>query len=108
MRIMKKGRLIGLRSLIIIVASLLSLLVPLTSASSEETYKFERMWPTLQQPWSFSPTGIAIDAGGNVYIPDGNQMIHKLTANGQSFNNVFCRFYFDDIAPEKLDLSFWI
>ena len=54
------------------------------SASSEETYKFERMWPTLQQPWYFSlPDDIAVDGAGNVYVLDGgNHRIQKFTSSG--------------------------
>jgi len=40
-------------------------------ASSEETYEFERMWPTLQQTWYFTnPRDVAIDKKGFVY--EGN------------------------------------
>ena len=55
------------------------------SASSEETYKFERMWPTLQQPWYFNnPEDIAIDSAGNVYVVDGgNNRIQKFTSSGK-------------------------
>jgi len=53
-------------------------------ALSEETYKFNRMWPTLQQPWYFyNPTAAAIDENNNIYIADGhNHRIQKFTANG--------------------------
>ena len=33
-----------------------------TYAQSEETYRFEQMWPTLNQPWYFyQPLGVAVD-----------------------------------------------
>ena len=53
-------------------------------ALSEETYKFERMWPNIQQPWFFnSPHGIAIDVGGNIYVADeGNNRIQKFSPDG--------------------------
>ena len=54
-------------------------------ASAEEIYKFERMWPTLQQPWYFKePYGIAVDGDGNYYIADtGYHRIQKITSEGQ-------------------------
>ena len=55
-----------------------------TFASSEETYVFERMWPTLQQPWYFhSPVAVGIDSSGNVYVVDyWNHRIQKFTSDG--------------------------
>jgi tripartite motif-containing protein 71 len=60
------------------------LLVP-ASASSGKTYVFERMWPTLQQPWYFhEPRGTAIDANGTLYVVDRwNHRIKKFTSDGQ-------------------------
>jgi len=54
-------------------------------ASSNENYQFERLWPTLQQPWAFhSPCGIAMDPSGNVYVVNmSNQTLHKYTASGK-------------------------
>jgi sugar lactone lactonase YvrE len=54
-------------------------------ASSEEIYKFERMWPTLQQRWYFSkPSDIAIDSSGYVYVVEWwNHRVQKFTADGQ-------------------------
>ena len=53
-------------------------------ASSEETYKFERMWPDLLLQWNFrSPADGAIDGGRNVYVADtGNDRIRKFSQDG--------------------------
>ncbi|MFH0813302.1 MAG: 6-bladed beta-propeller [Pseudomonadota bacterium] len=52
---------------------------------AQEEYRFERMWPTLQQPWYFQePLGIALDGDGNFYVADtGNNRIQKFTSDGQ-------------------------
>lgn len=54
-------------------------------ALSEETYVFERMWPTLQQPWYFTGSvKIAMDSKGYIYSADfsgGN--ISKFSSDGQ-------------------------
>ena len=60
-----------------------------TPASPEEPYKFERMWPYIQQPWYFNlPRGIASDSYGNVYIADtGNSRIQKFSSDGNLITN---------------------
>jgi sugar lactone lactonase YvrE len=64
---------------------LMSLFLLPRSASSEENYVFERMWPTLQQPWYFSrPSGVAADTSGFIFVADnGNDRIQKFTSDGQ-------------------------
>ncbi|RLI51961.1 MAG: hypothetical protein DRP09_18680, partial [Candidatus Thorarchaeota archaeon] len=53
-----------------------------TTLYPEQTYRFERMWPTLQQPWYFYyPNGIATDRLDNVYVASPG--IQKYNANGQ-------------------------
>ncbi len=55
-----------------------------TFALSEETYVFERMWPTLQQPWYFRAADITMDNNGFVYVADGGGFrILKFTSDGQ-------------------------
>ncbi len=53
-------------------------------ALSEEIYRFERMWPALQQPWYFKqPTDVDIDNKGFIYIADTeNRRIQKFTTDG--------------------------
>lgn len=71
-----------------VVLAITVLLLP-TLASSQEPYKFERMWPTLKQPWYFkTPVGIAVDSSDFVYVADTmNHRIQKFTADGQFVNN---------------------
>ena len=67
------------------VVFLITLLLMPVLALSAETYKFERMWPTLQQPWYFTPFKIAIDKKGFVYVISNSAeyKIKKFTLNGQ-------------------------
>ncbi len=47
-------------------------------------YKFERMWPTLPQPWYISSVGVATDSKDFVYVADAdNYRIQKFTSEGQ-------------------------
>lgn len=48
-------------------------------------YRFERAWPTLQQPWYFSsPRGLAFDREGYLYLADAwNNRVSKFTGDGQ-------------------------
>ena len=52
--------------------------------SGQASYRFERMWPTLTQPWYFkNPDGLTVDTNGNVYICDtNNHRIQKFNADG--------------------------
>ena len=52
---------------------------------SEETYVFERMWPTLQQPWYFyQPEAIAVNRDGYIFVVDTwHNRIVKLTPTGK-------------------------
>jgi sugar lactone lactonase YvrE len=54
-------------------------------ALSEETYVFERMWPTIQQPWYFTGLrGIAIDKRGYIYAVDEYyHSVMKFNPDGQ-------------------------
>ena len=52
-----------------LLITILLLLLP-SLVSSQEIYKFERMWPTLKQPWYYIVSGIAVDSHGFMYITD--------------------------------------
>ena len=47
-------------------------------------YRFERMWPRLEQPWYFaSPLGLAITSDGSIYVADSfNDRIQQFTGQG--------------------------
>ncbi|OQX27112.1 MAG: hypothetical protein BWK80_07000, partial [Desulfobacteraceae bacterium IS3] len=71
----------------IIGLCVMAMLVLPASSQSEETYKFERMWPTLHQPWYFGNIGgIEVDAEGAetfVYVADiYGHCIRKFTSDG--------------------------
>ncbi len=55
------------------------------SAISGESYKFQRLFTVLQQPWYFNmPRGIATDRKGFVYVADTeNHQIQKFSVAGQ-------------------------
>ena len=55
------------------------------SAEAQGTYhRFERMWPTLQQPWYFNnPFGVAVESEGHIYVADTyNYRIQCFTQDG--------------------------
>ena len=54
-------------------------------AHADDFYRFERMWPTLQQPWYFAqPKSITLGSEGEVYIADTlNNRIVKLDSSGK-------------------------
>ena len=67
---------------------------------AEKSYRFNRMWPTLQQPWYFyTPRGIAIDAQDMVYlVVRGDNKVMKLTPGG----NVVAIWGTEGTAPGEL------
>lgn len=54
------------------------------SAWPDEIYQFERMWPTLKQPWYFNePYSVAADKYDYIYITDKlNKQILKYSSDG--------------------------
>lgn len=62
---------------------LLGLVLPLRG-QAEDVYRFQRMWPTLPQPWYFSSESVAVDKQGNVYVVDGSKYrVQKFTSDGE-------------------------
>ncbi len=69
----------------LLAVCIISLILSPVSATAEETYKFERLWPTLQQPWYFGDAeGISVDNDGFVYVADMySHCIRKFTSDGR-------------------------
>jgi len=61
-------------------------LANISTAFAEENieYRFERLWPRLEQPWYFqNPSDLAIALDGSVYVVDsGNNRIQQFSAQG--------------------------
>lgn len=87
------------------------LFISAVSAFSETTlsYRFERLWPMLAQPWYFSsPAGLACDESGNVYVADSfNKRVQKFTAQGQFITmwNGADGFHPQFATPQDIDLD---
>ena len=71
-------------SKVILLIIFCHLIIGYKYTDGEVTYKFDKLWPILPQPWYFnSPSDIAIDNNGNVYVVDtGNHRIQKFTSDG--------------------------
>ena len=63
---------------------------------ADDSYRFERMWPTLQQPWYFNqPDRVVIDEVGNVIVADTfNHRLVKLNSQGKIINTT--NFFTED------------
>ncbi|MCP4644783.1 MAG: hypothetical protein GY851_30355 [bacterium] len=63
-------------------------------ADAEVTYQFERMWPTLQQPWYFDGArDMTCDSAGNVYVTDAVFGVRTFDPDGRF------ALAFDDTIP---------
>jgi sugar lactone lactonase YvrE len=56
----------------------------LAKGEEQQTYVFDRMWPTLKQPWYFrSIVAFDVDSTGHVYVIDGEDWcVRKYTSSG--------------------------
>ncbi|HDN27703.1 MAG TPA: 6-bladed beta-propeller, partial [Thioploca sp.] len=91
-----------LRNLILLLSGLICLKSLPVLAETEELYRFERMWPVLQQPWYFDEIwDIAISQQGYVYVVDRrNNRVHKWTSDGHLVSQ-FGTFS-DDLRPIEI------
>lgn len=61
-----------------------ALLTSTAAFAGASQYRFERLWPVLQQPWYFLAASIAVDDDGFVYLSDFNSArVQKFTLQGQ-------------------------
>jgi len=77
--------------LINLIVSMLFLMVANPALpQSSESYRFERMWPTLQQPWYFNqPEDLAVSPEGDFYVADTlNDRVVKLNPQGKVITSV--------------------
>ncbi|QTA78799.1 Peptidase C13 domain-containing protein, NHL repeat-containing [Desulfonema limicola] len=67
----------------------LDVILQVSGWSYGRTYKFERMWPTIQQPWYFGElNNISTDADGYIYLDHSvkswsQKKIQKFTSDGK-------------------------
>lgn len=68
----------------------LSLLLVFTSARAEtETYRFERYWPTLRNPWYFNDVNDIAVGNKVIYVADGTTyLVQKFTPEGMLFDTL--------------------
>ncbi|EDN69210.1 secreted protein [Beggiatoa sp. PS] len=73
-----------MRTLPLLLLFILNSLAVLAAPDDKEQYIFERLWPTLPQPWHFERAfDIAVDQQGHVYVINGSSnQLKKFTANG--------------------------
>jgi sugar lactone lactonase YvrE len=77
-------------------------------ADTEEVYRFERMWPILQQPWHFNePLDIAVNNDGEVYVADtGNNVVKRFTEGGHLINQWQWKLDLDTlVVPKRVALD---
>ncbi|MCP4644724.1 MAG: DUF5011 domain-containing protein [bacterium] len=94
------------RSAARILAGVFALALFAPPASAELTYQFERMWPTLQQPWYFSePVAVAVSDEGLLYISDAERLELKVfTLDGRFLRTIVEH---DDFFPSSFfDVDF--
>jgi sugar lactone lactonase YvrE len=78
----------------------LVVLVGLTGPAMAQDFRYQRLWPALQQPWYYVNTrSIAVDPNDQVFVVDSfNHRIHRYSRDGR----LTFRFGSEGVAPGQL------
>jgi DNA-binding beta-propeller fold protein YncE len=81
----------------------LNSVVVFAASTDKEHYIFERLWPTLPQPWHFDRAyDLAVDQQGNVYVANqGTHLLQKFTSNGHFIH----QWHFANNIPIDIEIS---
>ncbi|HIE03051.1 MAG TPA: 6-bladed beta-propeller [Thiotrichaceae bacterium] len=81
----------------------LNSVVVFAASTDKEHYVFERLWPTLPQPWHFERAiDLAVDQQGNVYVLNQTtRQIQKFTSNGHFIR----QWRFGDDTPHEIEIG---
>ncbi len=77
--------------------------VVFAASTDQEHYIFERLWPTLPQPWHFDRAyDLAVDQQGNVYVVNQTtRQVQKFTSNGHFIR----QWYFENDIPLDVEIG---
>jgi DNA-binding beta-propeller fold protein YncE len=89
--------------LLLVISILLNSLTVFAATDDQEQYIFERLWPTLPQPWHFTRAfDIAVAPQGHVYvINQSTNQLKKFTANG----HLIRQWLYENDTPLEVEVS---
>jgi len=81
----------------------LNSVVVFAASTDKEHYIFERLWPTLPQPWHFDRAyDLAVDQQGNVYVLNQTtRLLQKFTSNGHFIH----QWHFENDTPLEVEIG---
>ncbi len=81
----------------------LNSVVVFAASTDKEHYIFERLWPTLPQPWHFARAyDLAVDQQGNVYVANQTtRLLQKFTSNGHFIH----QWHFENDIPLEVEIG---
>jgi len=81
----------------------LNSVVVFAASTDKEHYIFERLWPTLPQPWHFARAyDLAVDQQGNVYVANQTtRLLKKFTSNGHFIH----QWHFENDIPLEVEIG---